>query len=96
MGRIVELNIRNDGEIRSAKVKLPSRRVVNRPINLLYRLEIPSIQAPEVQSNRQQVSNVQTKINDKGMTKNVPYINHRPSHQAADQCRSRLQEMITT
>ncbi|MCP3663650.1 MAG: DDE-type integrase/transposase/recombinase, partial [Gammaproteobacteria bacterium] len=29
MGRIVELNISNDGEIRSAKVKLPSRRVVN-------------------------------------------------------------------
>jgi hypothetical protein len=39
IGRIVELVTSNDGEIRSAKVQLPSKRLIGRPLNLLYLLE---------------------------------------------------------
>ena len=41
LGGIEELvNIR-DGEIRSAKVLLPSRKVIERPLKLLYPIECP-------------------------------------------------------
>ncbi len=52
MGRNMEINISKDKEIRSAKVKLPSKRVVNRLINPLYPLEIPVTQAPDNQVNQ--------------------------------------------
>ncbi len=57
MGRIMEINISKDKEIRSAKVKLPSKRLVSRPINPLYPLEILTTQAPDNQVN-QNVPNV--------------------------------------
>ncbi|VDI80005.1 Hypothetical predicted protein [Mytilus galloprovincialis] len=40
LGRLVQLIHSNDGEIRSAKVVLSSRKVISRPLNLLYPLEI--------------------------------------------------------
>ena len=39
MGKVDELIVCRDGEIRSAKVLLPSGCIVNRPINLLYPIE---------------------------------------------------------
>ncbi|CAG2200461.1 unnamed protein product [Mytilus edulis] len=36
LGRLVQLIHSNDGEIRSAKVVLSSRKVISRPLNLLY------------------------------------------------------------
>ena len=39
LGKIVELITSNDGNIRAAKVLLPTKNVVNRSLNLLYPLE---------------------------------------------------------
>ena len=41
LGRIEELAKSGDDEIRSAKVLLPSRKVIGRPLKLLYRNECP-------------------------------------------------------
>ena len=40
LGKIVELKISNDNQIRSAKVKTPSGRIIGRPLKLLYPLEV--------------------------------------------------------
>ena len=41
MGRIHELIKSTDGQIRSAKVLLPSNKIKGRPLNLLYSIECP-------------------------------------------------------
>ena len=40
MGRIVKLIQSNDGQLRSAKVKLANGNIIGRPLNLLYPLEV--------------------------------------------------------
>ena len=41
MGRIEETIVGGASNVRSAKVHLPSRKIISRPINLLYPLELP-------------------------------------------------------
>lgn len=41
LGRIKELIQSEDGEIRSAKVLLPTGKLIGRPLNLLYPIECP-------------------------------------------------------
>lgn len=41
-GKMIESIITNDGNVTAAKVLLPTRNVVNRPVNLLYPLECES------------------------------------------------------
>ena len=40
MGKIMNLFKSRDGQIRSAKVKLSPSKVINRPLNLLYPIEM--------------------------------------------------------
>ena len=42
MGKIVELMSSSDGKFRAAKVFLPTKKVLKRPLNLLYPLECES------------------------------------------------------
>ena len=39
MGHIMDLVTSRDGEIRSAKVLLPSKKIIGRPLSLLYPIE---------------------------------------------------------
>ena len=39
MGRIMNLVTSRDGQIRSAKVLLPSKKIIGRPLSLLYPIE---------------------------------------------------------
>ena len=40
LGKIIELNAGNDGNIRSVKVQLGNRNIITRPVSLIYPLEI--------------------------------------------------------
>ena len=50
MGRIHELINSKDGQVRSAKVLLPSNKIIGRPLNLLYPIECP-VEDTETSSN---------------------------------------------
>lgn len=52
LGRIKELIKSNDGEIRSARVLLPSRKTLNRPIALLYPLECTPVEEETSQQHK--------------------------------------------
>ena len=43
IGKIVKLNMGRDNEIRSAKILLPSRVLITRPLNLVYPLETAGV-----------------------------------------------------
>ena len=39
IGRVCQLTVSQDGQIRSGKVMLPNKKTLNRPLNLLYPIE---------------------------------------------------------
>ena len=41
MGRIEETIVGGDSNVHSAKVRLPSHKIISQPMNLLYPLELP-------------------------------------------------------
>ena len=51
MGKITELISSSDGKFRTAKVLLPTKKVLKRPLNLLYPLECGSFQEIETTQN---------------------------------------------
>ena len=75
IGRIVELVKSGDDEIRSAKVLLPSRKVLGRPLKLLYPIECPLENEEHIIDRNNKNSQGESKDNDKTMV--------RPKRQAA-------------
>ena len=57
LGKIIELIKDGDEQVRSAKVLLPTKRVIGRPLNLLYSVEI---------SIEEQCTNDESTTNDPG------------------------------
>ena len=55
MAKITELISSNDGKIRAAKVLLPIKKVLNRPLNLLYPLECDSGREIEMTQDGEQL-----------------------------------------
>ena len=55
MAKITELISSNDGKIRAAKVLLPTKKVLNRPLNLLYPLECDSGREIEMTQDGEQL-----------------------------------------
>ena len=47
MGKITELISSSNGKLRAGKVLLPTKKVLKRPLNLLYPLECGSVQEIE-------------------------------------------------
>ena len=75
IGRIVELVKSGDDEIRSAKVLLPSKKVLGRPLKLLYPIECPLENEEHIIDRNNKNSQGESKDNDKTMV--------RPKRQAA-------------
>ena len=55
MGKITELISSSDGKFRAAKVLLPTKKVLKRPLNLLYPLECGSVQEIEATQDGEQL-----------------------------------------
>ena len=55
MAKITELISSNDGKIRAPKVLLPTKKVLNRPLNLLYPLECDSGREIEMTQDGEQL-----------------------------------------
>ena len=57
--KITELISSNDGKIRAAKVLLPTKKVLNRPLNLLYPLECDSGREIEMTQDGEQLKDTE-------------------------------------
>ena len=80
IGRIVESTVSRDGNIRSVKVRLPSGRVIGRPLNLIYPVEC------SVKSGTEQ--------GDQMPSSDVPECRARPVRKAAIDANQRIKEQL--
>ena len=88
MGRIHELISSKDGQIRSAKVLLPSNKIIGRPLNSLYSIECP-------------VEDTKTSSNDINSDRHILKGNgaeevqtSKPKRQAANKVMKRISEQL--
>lgn len=88
IGKIHELIKSRDGEARSAKVLLPSQKLIGRPLNLLFPLECP---AEGNQSVNKDTGNDNT--TDKGQDELKAIT--RPRREAANKALHRLRQQLT-
>ena len=85
MGKIIELIKSNDGIIRAAKIALPTKNVINRPLNLLYPLECEEDQLPETSKlNCQQTDNIEDR------EKKDDVKERKPTRKAAQEARDKI------
>ncbi|XP_020914628.1 uncharacterized protein LOC110252203 [Exaiptasia diaphana] len=83
LGMVNELITSKDGQIRSAKVTLPSKNILTRPINLLYPLECSS----------EKDSIVKYQVLDKLNDVLPPQASIRPSRRAAEKAKAWFKEI---
>ena len=86
MAKITELISSNDGKIRAAKVLLPTKKVLNRPLNLLYPLECYSGREIEMTQGEEQLKE----------TVEVTSITLRPTRAAAIRTRQQMQKLLSS
>ena len=73
LGKVIRLVSSRDGCIRSAKLSLPSGRIIGRPLNLLYPVEVSGESAEKFKNSVQRLSTVPIETG----------IRHRPKRVAA-------------
>lgn len=81
MGRIEELITSGDGQVRSARVKLPNGRVLGRALKFLFPIECPA--KPERMESKKE-----------GQEKEQQDRRERPQRRAAEEARNRLRQMF--
>ena len=89
LGRIQELVQSEDGELRSAKVLLPSNKLIGRPLNLLYPIECQANDTNTEEDSSdggRSISNNGTQDNQQ----NEP----RPKRQAARKAQDRIKQTL--
>ena len=86
MGKITELISSSDGKFRTAKVLLPTKKVLKRPLNLLYPLECGSVQEIETTQNGGQLKQT---VEDTSTTL-------RPTRAAATRAREQMQRLLSS
>ena len=83
MGKITELISSNDGEVRAARVLLPSKKVLNRPLNHLYPLECGIGQKDDLTQDGEQL-------------KEISSTTMRPTRAAATRARQLMQNLLSS
>eukprot|EP00105_Crassostrea_gigas_P041581 XP_019925729.1 PREDICTED: uncharacterized protein LOC109619637 [Crassostrea gigas] len=103
IGRLCELTVSRDGEIRSGKVLLPSKKTLNRPLNLLYPIECSK--DTETKNSENPVENQSTASNksmayeDQSVTesKNDPEPPQtRPKRKTAQEAREKIKDWLNS
>ena len=84
--KITELISSNDEKIRPAKVLLPTKKVLNRPLNLLYPLECDSGRETEMTQNEEQLKE----------TEEITSNTLRPTRAAAIRAREQMQKLLSS
>ena len=86
LAKITELISSNDGKIRPAKVLLLTKKVLNRPLNLLYPLECDSGREIEMMQDGEQLKEIEE------ITSNtLP-----PTRAAAIRAREQMQKLLSS
>ena len=86
IGRIKELIVSRDEQIRSAKVLLPNNKTIGRPINLLFPIECPSTNANETIQNCNSENTCDQDVGNTDSTK--------PKRTAAREAERRIKEQL--
>ena len=86
MAKITELISSSDGKFRAAKVLLPTKKVLKRPLNLLYPLECGSVQEIEATQDGEQLEET---VEDTSITL-------RPTRAAATRARKQMQRLLSS
>ena len=86
MGRVTELISSSDGKFRAAKVLLPTKKVLKRPLNLRYPLECGNGQEVELTQDEEQLK--ETEEDNSTML--------RPTRAAANRARKQMQRLLST
>ena len=86
IGRIKELIVSRDEQIRSAKVLLPNNKTIGRPINLLFPIECPSTNANEAIQNCNSENTCDQDVGNTDSTK--------PKRTAAREAERRIKEQL--
>ena len=88
MGRIHELISSKDGQIRSAKVLLPSNKIIGRPLNLLYPIECP---VEDTKTSSNDINSDRQILNGNGAEE---VQTSKPKRQAANKAMKRITERL--
>ena len=86
MTKITELISSNDGKIQAPKVLLPTKKVLNRPLNLLYPLECDSGREMEMTQDGEQLKE----------TEEITSNTLRPTRAAAIRAREHMQKLLSS
>ena len=86
MAKISELISSNDGKIRAAKVLLPTKKVLNRHLNLLYQLECDSGRELEITQDGEQLKE----------TEEITSNTLRPTRAVAIRAREQIQRPLSS
>ena len=102
VGRLCELTVSQDGEIRSGKVLLPTKRTLNRPLNLLYPIECSNRTESgnsEQTAENQRTESTSTKNpleNSSVTSTDRPVQDGRPKRRAAEKAIVKIRDWLDT
>ena len=93
LGRIETVVEGADGNIRTAKVRLPSNKCILRAVNQLYPLEVPNLDHDKELSSRQASKLTDELVDSDQSAEHMKFDSRRPTRQAAIIARQRINQL---